>query len=667
MTPEEKALERFVKEKQRGGRKGTLFNLEDDEGDQMELTHFGQSLSFTSGKQVDDFDNPGLNESEYDEDNAGEELRAHKRRRLSADNLEGDSSLESDTKDTPAPAKMKQEIMKEVIAKSKLHKYERQKAKEDDDDLRAELDQGLSDIYTLMRGSTKAPQKSQDNRDLKNIEASMNPDRAALLNGKDRSMADKEYDERLRQMAFDARAQPTERTKTEEERAYDEAQRLKNLEDGRLARMRGEDDENDTEEEDQMSSLETNEDVENGTHSLGNSIPLQGEKRALDVEDEDDFVLDDSLVASGSEVYDSDASNTSSPASLLGDDEDDDNEFTGGLLSKEDLGREGLHPPNDHQDVTTTNGAESILAYTYPCPDTHEEWIQISQKVPINHLPTIIQRIRALYHPRLSSENKMKLERFSGILVEHISYLTNQQPRPPFPILEALIRHTHSLAKSFPEEVSRAFRAQLRSLHESRATAPTSGDLMIFTAVSSIFPVSDHFHQVVTPTILSMARYLSQKLPQTLSDLAKGSYIATLCLHYQRLSKRYVPEVVNYVLNALSVLAPVKPPKHLGYFPRHNLPSSLRMQPLSSNGGIEDGKMQFWEVDHVDGINPGADESLKFALLQMNLALVDTMAELWVYMSAVPEIFDPFVRVLEHLSQNQCLSKFCSSLQVHSH
>ena len=36
--------------------------------------------------------------------------------------------------------------MKEVMAKSKLYKYERQKAKEDDDELREELDKDLPNI-----------------------------------------------------------------------------------------------------------------------------------------------------------------------------------------------------------------------------------------------------------------------------------------------------------------------------------------------------------------------------------------------------------------------------------------------------------------------------------------------------------------------------------------
>lgn len=50
MTPEERMLERFTRERQRSS-KGVAFNLDDEE----ELTHYGQSLS-----KLDDFDNTGL-------------------------------------------------------------------------------------------------------------------------------------------------------------------------------------------------------------------------------------------------------------------------------------------------------------------------------------------------------------------------------------------------------------------------------------------------------------------------------------------------------------------------------------------------------------------------------------------------------------------------------
>lgn len=61
MTPEERMLERFTRERQRAS-KGVTFNLEDED----ELTHYGQSLS-----KLDDFDNTGLALDDEDDEDDG--------------------------------------------------------------------------------------------------------------------------------------------------------------------------------------------------------------------------------------------------------------------------------------------------------------------------------------------------------------------------------------------------------------------------------------------------------------------------------------------------------------------------------------------------------------------------------------------------------------------
>ena len=62
MTPEERMLERFTKERRRDS-KGALFNLEEED----ELTHYGQSLS-----KLDDFDNVGLGLDDDDNEDTGQ-------------------------------------------------------------------------------------------------------------------------------------------------------------------------------------------------------------------------------------------------------------------------------------------------------------------------------------------------------------------------------------------------------------------------------------------------------------------------------------------------------------------------------------------------------------------------------------------------------------------
>ena len=652
MTPEEKALERFVKEKQRGSKKATMFDLEDTEGDQQ-LTHFGESLSFDKPGRMDDFNEADLSHSADDQPIEYDDERPRKRRRLSEiESSDEDSAEENGVRFERL--KTKKEVMEEVIAKSKLHKYERQQAKEDDDDLRAELDKGLPDLFALMQGNTRPHQPSAD---LPDQSSGMNPDRLALLNGKDRSQADKEYDERLRQMAMDQRAKPTVRTLTPEEKLQHEAQRLRELEEKRLRRMRGDrvDDESDHEELINEVAGEDNIEGEDQTFGLGPGLVEQTQNRHLDVEDEDDFIIDDDLVASGSDLSLSD-DNEPDASNDESSDDTDEHEFVQGLLSKDDAGREGLGSLKDQNGLSKANDLAGNLAYTYKCPETHEELLTITKSVAIENLPTVVQRIRALYHPRLAVENKVKLGRFATLLVDHISHLACEPDHPPFIVLEALIRHIHSLAKTFAEDIGGAFRTRLRSFDKDRPTAPTPGDLIILTAIATTFPTSDHFHQVVTPAMLCMTRYLGLKVPQSLADLATGTYICTLCLQYQRLSKRYVPEVVNYVLNAMSTLCPVKP-KHLpGLFPHRSPPDSLRIR--STSDMIKERRpLSFWDVLSAPKSTEADEQLVKVALIETHIALIQYMTDLWNEKSAFCEVFTIIRSVLRFILKSGKLNE----------
>ena len=649
MTPEEKALERFVKEKQRGSKKATVFDLEDTEEDQQ-LTHLGESLSFDRLERTDDFDDADLGRSDDDDQaNGYTDERPRKRRRLSDTDSSDEDSVKEDGVRLKRP-KTKKEVMEEVIAKSKLHKYERQQAKEDDDDLRAELDKGLPDLFALMQGNarphqppTMPPTQS----------TGMNPDRLALLNGKDRVQADKEYDERLRQMAMDQRAKPTVRTLTAEEKLQQEAQRLRELEEKRLRRMRGdtEDDESDPKESTRDVSGDDGLDQgEEDPFGLGPGLVGQDQNRHLDVEDEDEFLIEDDLVASGSDVDISD-DNESYTSKDQSSDDSDEREFVQGLLSKDDAGREGFGSSKGQNAISKANGSAGNLAYTYECPETIEEFLTMTKSVEIQDVPTVVQRIRALYHPRLAAENKVKLGKFATILVDYVSHLACEPDHPPFVVLEALIRHIHSLAKTFPEEIGGVFRTHLRSFDKERPTAPNPGDLIILTAIATIFPTSDHFHQVVTPAMLCMTRYLGQKVPQSLTDLSTGTYISTLCLQYQRLSKRYVPEVVNYVLNALCMLSPVKP-KHLpGLFPHRSPPDSLRIH-CTSDTTEKRRPLSFWDVLSASHSTEANNQTFKIALIETQLAIVQNMADLWAEKSAFCEVFSIIHTVLRFIQQS---------------
>lgn len=650
MAPEDKMLERFTQEKQRGHKNSSAFDLEDDEIPGV-LTHMGQSLSLDGPTVRDDFDDEDLELSDADDHESDEERRARKRRRGS--NSEGsDEGEEGNT--LPERKKSKQEVMKELIAKSKMHKYERQAAKDDDEDMREELDKEMSGIHELLRGMAPKPPPAPP-ADI----PGMNPERIALMNGGDRAKLEKEYDIRMRQMAQDKRSQPTERSKTVDEKMELESRRLRELEAKRLRRMEGVAEDSDEEEDSrEQGADDEEEDDEEEDYGLGAGIKTRLSAAELGA-DEDDFVIDDDLVASGSDVDESE--DESDGEEDTSDNEDD--EFLAGLLTEEEVKRPefltGANAPLPEVELPAKNGINGDLAYTFPCPQSHEELLEVTKGIALLDLPTVVQRIRALYHPKLNSEYKAKLGHFAVSLVSHISYLANQTQQPPFSVLENIMRHVHSLAKSFPLEIANAIRRHLEEIDQSRPLSLEAGDLVILTAIGSTFPTSDHFHQVVTPAILTMGRYLGQKIPQTLSDYTMGAYLCTLCLQYQRLSKRYVPEIGSFIENTLCALAPTKLLKIPGFFPYHEPKSSVRI--VKAEASVR--QIDFFDCVSMK-LSADDEESLKVALLDASIKILNASADLWTDKSAFFEIYEPALTILKHLGSKSCSSKLPESSQV---
>ncbi|KAJ5081999.1 hypothetical protein N7532_011042 [Penicillium argentinense] len=636
MTLEERAAERYARESQKKLRKESMFNLEDDEDDDFHFTHMGQPLTL-DGANVDDFDADGLDGQGSDD----EGLR--KRKRVVEDDGENEDFIdyEEEGEAQPEKKKSKAEVMKEVIAKSKFHKHERQKAKEDDDDLRDELDQELPDLFEALRGMKAPPKKEPAKQDLSGV----NPERALLMQEPEKN-TEREYDQRLKQLTFDKRSAPTDRTKTAEEKAEEEAERLKKMEENRLKRMRGEkvsDDEE--EEEDDKDSFFAGDESEEEDDAVAFGLPTTYQPRAdMGVEDEDDFVIDDDLVETRSNV------SLSLDGSDMEEEELSDEDDEPDVPEQEDELINGMTLPTSTTStaVGISESATGKLAFTYPCPSDHEGFLEIIKDVATEDVPTVVQRIRALHHPRIKPGNKDKLGKFSEILVEHVAYMADETEQPSFAVIENLLRHIHSLAKSHAIHVATAFRARFREISNDRPLSLLPGDLVILTGVSTVFPTSDHFHAVSTPAHLCIARYLGQCNVTSLSDLATGTFAASLLVQYQSVSERYMPEFINYVLNALCNLAPAEPAKEIGLFPSRKTEKSFR---LASSKKITPRKLQFKDVISSPA-NPEAEEELKLSLVNTLVSLLGSSSDLWSEKSAFIEIFAPAREVLQHLRQS---------------
>ncbi|KAK8048616.1 nucleosome assembly protein [Apiospora phragmitis] len=636
LAPEERMLERFARETQSRHKKSSMFDLEDDEpGASFDLTHGGQTLSLDGPALVDDFQEDMEGLSDEDEDSEGR--RAYLKRKALT---EGEDVDVDDAQ--PERKKTKQEIYSEIMAKSKAHKAARQEAKEEDEDIREELNKELNNIRNLLF-KTKDPRNNEP------------LDKAA--EDAERKKMEKEYDLRVRQMLNDRRAQPTERTKTDEEQAAEASERLQKLEEKRQKRMRGEqasDSESESEKEEAEATVDLMKEDEVDEFGLGSGIAkkskLQPTATELGFDDEDDFFIEDNLVASGSELSldEEDAEDESD------DGGEDDDEFTKGLLGETETKDPAFSTSSNADSKNDTDG----VPYSYAsCPETHQELLDAVKNVPVEKLHIVVVRIRTIFHAQLDSQNKAKLGKFTLALIHHLPYLASQPKLPPFSVFEQLIRHIHSLAKTYPIEVACKFRSHLEDLAKTRPLDPNLGDLIIYTAIGTVFPPSDHFHQAVTPAQLEIARFLGQKMPKQLSDLAKGVYLSILVLQYQQGSKRYMPELINFNLNTLLALAP-QSRKNVP-FPVHELPGGLR---VNNAQAVQIRKLTCYDV--VETERSAKDQNaFKIAIIDSTIKVLEAAATLWADKPAFLETFEPFKQILGHLASNPCRSHFPDALR----
>lgn len=122
--------------------------------------------------------------------------------------------------DSEEARQTRESVIDNLIAESKKRKEERQKEREETDDLTEKLDLEFKDVLDVL-SEIKTPKKSE-------VPPAKLPDSA--------------YDILVRELRFDARVKPGDKLKSAEELARIEKEKLEKLEADRLRRMKGESD-----------------------------------------------------------------------------------------------------------------------------------------------------------------------------------------------------------------------------------------------------------------------------------------------------------------------------------------------------------------------------------------------------------------------------------------
>uniref|UniRef100_A0A8C5EWD3 NOP14 nucleolar protein homolog (yeast) n=1 Tax=Gouania willdenowi TaxID=441366 RepID=A0A8C5EWD3_GOUWI len=536
MAPEDKILQRFAMERQRGHDKKDVYNLNEEE----ELTHYGQSLA-----EMEKFTDAGNSDDETEEKGL---LSAE----LTASHFGGGGGLlrkkgpGDQEEEGGQRTKSRQELIEELIQKSKQEKRERQVKKEEAQELTEKLDQEWKSIQALMVKKTPKDADAEKTEEKPKVE---------------------EYDMMVRELGFEMKAQPSEKLKTPEELAREETEKLQKLEADRLRRMMGDEGRDSSQHQVHMSADDLNDgfildkhDKKTLAYEVGNSAE-SGEDQETDAEEEEDD--------------DEDGKEESAEEEGEGSIEKEDDDGHSDLDSEEEESEN--EEENEDDDVVSVpkpkkksvtkeeqEAAKAELPYTFTAPENYNCLKNLLNCHTPDNQRLIVARMQKSNHPSLAVGNKLKLQNLLGFLLEYVGELATRNPPDLLTVDKLIPIHLHgelyTLCQMFPEAARQALQSIMGDVAHSmeevievngHAPFPTLDMLIYLKVIALLFPTSDFRHPVTTPALLFIGQALTKCPVRSLQDLTSGLVLCCLAVEYVSLSKRFLPELINFLFGTL--------------------------------------------------------------------------------------------------------------------
>jgi nucleolar protein 14 len=562
LDPADKSLARFKAERMSqmlAKRKSNRFNLGDD-ADEVVLTHKGRTLG----------DDVQLSDSGFSSDE--DAATAKQNHDMTANFNFGGSGVD----DGDRAKRSKKEIMEEVIAKSKAHKLERQREKQNADELLDTIDYKFQDVTEFLSKRSreeKAREDAENNQDEFNVVAN--------------------------ELRYEARMQAADRLMSEEELAKSEKNRLLSLEQARISRMN----------QDRDSDDDAGAAVAKGTASRTQQL-----RQTFGGGDDlhENFVLEDD------DENESEGSSSGSEDQDDVDEEGDGGDSASGEEEEEEGSDESSLGDDDIADIAAEEAAELDDSDSDDCPskshsreaislrdasmlpkqksraaaEVHAADAEADAHIPfVFELPAnteqlkalltkyvkcdataertqrlVIQRLLSCHHVQLGGENKKLMEKLYEVMLELLAVVAFEGD---ITICNSLTIGLWAAAQQVPVFAAAAARARIEALLNEFRDSCLSGDcsscypdmrvLSFFMATSAIFPVTDRRHNVTTPAALYLCQLCSsfsvQPLDSPFVALSALCTLATL-LDYYEPAKRFAGEVYGLLNSVVCSMLP---------------------------------------------------------------------------------------------------------------
>ncbi|XP_010681128.2 uncharacterized protein LOC104896124 [Beta vulgaris subsp. vulgaris] len=695
----DKAILRSQRERQMNIKKTSKYNLSDGEEDDLDI-YGGVSDDFND--EVGHGSDEDLDHSEYGKRSSViRQLNTSNERKL-MDAAEGEESR----------FRSKKEVMEEIIQKSKFFKEQKAREKEENEKLVEQLDKDFESLVHSQAFSSL----TQPNM-INALKALVNPNFSKELRKQDVTSASEvskqdepdSYDKLVSEMVFEMRARPSDRTKTPEEIAEEEKDRLERLEQERQDRMRAADDasgEDDDDLEDDGTPFANKQSHISGD-DLGDSFTVDekelNKKGWVDeilerndsegTEDEGSGCSDDSADSEDDEEGTEDEENDGKVETLEDWEQSDDDDIGADLLNEEDEPtNEGGGKDDDTHDDSEDKKNETLadpekkkrkktavqdidrriggmvqpsslkqeLPFKINAPISMEELYAIFQDRSNEDIIEAIRRIRLYNAIALAAENRKKIQVFYGLLLQYFATLTNQKPLN-FHLLNLLVKPLMEMSAEIPYFSAICARERILRIRTKfsedikdpeKSCWPSLKTLLLLRLWSMIFPCSDFRHVVMTPAMLLMCEYLTRCPVLSVRDAAIGSFLCSIVLLVIKQSKKFCPEALKF-LKALLLGAMDRNPGCCWDTQLLELKAPMRL--LCIEESIQDIK----PLDFLKIMNLPEDSSIfsghgfRASVLVSVLKTLEGFVYIYGELKAFPEIFLPISALLGEVAEQQ--------------
>ncbi|XP_060215058.1 uncharacterized protein LOC132641933 [Lycium barbarum] len=606
--------------------------------------------------------------------------------------------------------KSKKEVMEEIIQKSKFFKAQKAKDREENDELTEQLDKDFTSLVNSKALlSLTQPDKINALKALVNANISVgNVKKDEVADAPRKGSIGKEkpdtYEMLVSEMALDIRARPSNRTKTPEEIAQEEKERLELLEQERQKRMAAADDgsDEDGDASDDNSKLvkdprtisgdDLGDDLEevprNKLDWIGEILKrkeseLESEDAAStgDSESEDDDGEDagsddeedegnDDGEDEGSDEYDEEQGTAQTikdweqsdddiiDTEVEDDDEESDDDAKKVLKIKDQKevsvkGKE-VGTSQTKKEKTTVKHQQSELPYTIEAPKTLEEFTSLIDSCSNDQIIEAIRRIRTFNAITVAAENKKKMQVFYGVLLQYFAVLANKKPLN-FKLLNLLVKPLMEMSAATPYFAAICARQRLQRTrtqfcedlkNTGKSSWPSLKTIFLLRLWSMIFPCSDFRHCVMTPAILLMCEYLMRCPIICGRDIAISSFLCSLLLSVVKQSQKFCPEAIIFIQTLLMAALDKDRSKNLQL---NNLMEIKELGPLlclrSSN--VEMDSLDFLELmDLPEDSSYFHSDNYRASMLVTVLETLQGFVNVYKELISFPEIFMPISKLL---------------------